>query len=81
MGIMDGAKGKANDYLNSDQGKEKSGEFLDKAEQQANDRLGEGKEEHVSKARDTAEKRISSGGDNETDAEVSDDPQADPDAK
>lgn len=67
MGIMDGAKGKASDYLNSDQGEEKSGEFLDKAEEQANDRLGEGKEEHVSKARGTVEERIGNGDDKKND--------------
>ena len=76
MGIMDNAKGKANEFLNSEKGEQKSDELLDKGTQRATDRLGEDKTEHIQKARDAADDRIG-GVDSETDAPASEDPQAD----
>lgn len=60
MGLMD----KAKDFMNSESGKQKSGEFLDKAEQFATDKLGEDKADKIGKVRDTAEDRL---GTNDTD--------------
>ncbi|WIM71027.1 antitoxin [Corynebacterium suedekumii] len=76
MGIMDNAKGKANEFLNSEKGEQKTDDLMDKGAQHATDRLGEDKAEHIQKARDAADDHIG-GVDNETDAPASEDPQAD----
>lgn len=54
MGIMD----KAKDFLNSDQGKEKTGEALDKAEQAATDKFGQENADKIGKVREQADKQL-----------------------
>ncbi len=54
MGMMD----KAKNFLSSGSGKQKAGQFLDKAEQMATDKLGADKAGKISRARDTIEDRL-----------------------
>lgn len=79
MSIFENAKNKANDYLSSEQGEQKSDELLDKAAQHVTDRLGEDKAEHIQKVRDAADDHL--GVPNDTDAKASDDPQYDENAQ
>ena len=58
MGIMDSARGKAREFLSSE---EKSDQLLDKAEKFATDRLGEDKAGHIVKAREAADSRLGEG--------------------
>lgn len=58
MGIMDGAKDKAREFLSSE---ENSDKLLDRGEQFATGRLGEDKAEHIAKARHAADERIGDG--------------------
>ena len=58
MGIMDGAKDKAREFLSSE---ENSDKLLDRGERLATDRLGEDKAEHIAKARQAADERIGDG--------------------
>ncbi|GAB3596354.1 hypothetical protein CFAEC_04295 [Corynebacterium faecale] len=65
MGILDNAKNKANEFLNSDSGERKSDELLDKAADAAKRKLGADKADKVDRVRDAIDERIG-GGDNNT---------------
>lgn len=54
MGLLD----KAKDFLNSDQGKEKAGEALDKAEEAATQKFGDDKSDAVHKVREQVDQRL-----------------------
>ncbi len=58
MGLFDKAKQKAQEFANSDQGKEKVDGLLDQAEQTATDKLGEDKSDQVKKVRDGIEGQL-----------------------
>lgn len=75
MGFMDKAKDKAREFLKNE---EQTDALLDKAAEQAEKRLGEGKAGHISGVRDAADGRVGSEGDSRADAEAGDDPQVDP---
>ena len=71
MSIFENAKDKANDYLKSEEGERRTDEFLDDAQRRATDRFGEGKADHIQKARDAVDDRI---GSNRPNAEQQADP-------
>lgn len=64
MGIFDSANDKANEFLNSDAGEQKSDALLDKAAEAARGRLGKDKAEQIDKVRNAADERIGSNNEN-----------------
>lgn len=58
MGILDNAKNKANEFLNSESGERKSDELLDKAADAAKRKLGADKAAKVDRVRDAIDDRI-----------------------
>lgn len=77
MGIFDNAKNKANEFLNSDSGEQKSDAFLDKAADFAKDKLGADKADKIDRIRDAADEKI---GNNNGARNPETDPQVDPQA-
>ncbi|WP_448853366.1 Rv0909 family putative TA system antitoxin [Corynebacterium frankenforstense] len=61
MGIFDKAKGKVEEFLNSDEGKQKANDALDIAADKAKDRFGEDNADKIDAARDKIGERL--GGD------------------
>ncbi|MDK6258864.1 MULTISPECIES: antitoxin [Corynebacterium] len=61
MGIFDKAKGKAEEFLNSDEGKQKANDALDTAADKAKDRFGEDNADKIDTVRDKIGERL--GGD------------------
>ncbi|AIG63893.1 hypothetical protein CATYP_03585 [Corynebacterium atypicum] len=61
MGLMDKAKDKATEFLNSDEGKQKADEALDTAADKAKEHVGEENADKVDAVRDKVGERLNQG--------------------